>query len=189
MSDGEMILAPDRLPALPEWSAPSSLDDAAATITRLGRNIHEYAYIIGKTLAWVKGKVGHGNFLPWLEANVWFAERTAQKFMAFARQCAGEDALLDYTTPKSAPHADLPADDDPDPDPIIPEVEEGEESHGGDSMPAPVSVAVARIPGQVLVEELEAVAKALGDLKPHVERAAGRIARARAKWGLADVTV
>ena len=33
-----------------------------------------------------KGALGHGNFLPWVQAEFGMSERTAQKFMAIARE-------------------------------------------------------------------------------------------------------
>lgn len=78
-------------------------------IIALGTSMHEYAYLVGKCLLWVKGKLGHGNFLDWLEQNVWFRERTARYFMAFAVRCDSESALLEYHPGKSAIIADFKA--------------------------------------------------------------------------------
>ena len=52
---------------LPRWTEPGSLESAIQNIWRLGRSLHEHAYLLGKYLLWVKIKVDHGNFLPWLE--------------------------------------------------------------------------------------------------------------------------
>lgn len=61
---------------------------------RIGQEIIE----IGRDLILIKDRVGHGNFLPWLEAEFGWSERTAQNYIQSA-QAFGE---------KSATVADLP---------------------------------------------------------------------------------
>ena len=56
--------------SLPAWAEPDSLSGAKQAILSLGRTMHEHAYLVGKHLLWVKGEVGHGEFLLWLETNV-----------------------------------------------------------------------------------------------------------------------
>jgi hypothetical protein len=67
------------LQKLPAWTEPKDLAGAKAAIISLGRSMHEHAFLIGKTLAWVKGQVGHGHLGAWVAANVWFGHRTAQR--------------------------------------------------------------------------------------------------------------
>jgi Protein of unknown function (DUF3102) len=113
-----------RAEELPKWSAPKNLGEAATTISQLGRNMHEHAYIIGKTLLWVKQQVGHGKFLSWLQKNVWFGQRTARYMMKFAQNCAHSNILVEYHGYRAKPafNADLAivkaAKKDSDPRPI-----------------------------------------------------------------------
>ena len=92
---------------LPAWTEPTNLTEARAVILKLGRSLHEHAYLIGKALAWAKGKLNHGEFTPWLKANVWFSERTAQRFMTFAAECDNEQRVLEYRPGKNDIMADL----------------------------------------------------------------------------------
>ena len=100
MSENEII-------ALPAWQAPETLDEARSVILRLGKSLHEHAYLICKALAWAKGKLNHGEFTPWLKINVWFSERTAQRFMTFASKCDDEEKLLEYQPGKNDIMSDL----------------------------------------------------------------------------------
>jgi len=81
---------------LPEFIEPDSLENAGIFINRLGKNIHEHAYIVGKTLSWVKVKVGHGHFQKWVEDNLWFSYPTANHFMNYATACDKAKTLLEY---------------------------------------------------------------------------------------------
>src|SRR5262245_13433345 len=45
-----------------------------------------HARVAGEFLAEAKRRCGHGSWLPWLEANVTFSERTAQAYMRIARE-------------------------------------------------------------------------------------------------------
>jgi hypothetical protein len=94
---------------LPVWNNPKDLDNAKMRIYRLGVNMHQHAYLVGKDLLWVKEKVGHGNFLDWVDTNVWFGERTAENFMKFADRCDEQNFLIEYHPRKlkSATVADL----------------------------------------------------------------------------------
>jgi hypothetical protein len=65
--------------------------------------LHEHAYLLGKNLIWAKEDVGHGNFLNWVETNLWFGERTAYHFMAFAKKCNRQGYLLEYHPGKRLP--------------------------------------------------------------------------------------
>jgi len=81
---------------LPGWYPPAELNEARARILNWGRSLGEHVYLIGQELMWIKQKVGHGGFSSWLSENIWFSERTAQRFMTFARKCCNEGALLEY---------------------------------------------------------------------------------------------
>jgi len=41
---------------------------------------------VGRELIEQKGKLGHGNFLPWIEAEFGMSERSAQNFMSVAEK-------------------------------------------------------------------------------------------------------
>ena len=71
---------------IPSWLEPKSINDAKLKIISLGGNMSEHAYIIGKNLIWVKENLKHGEFQEWVDNNLWFAERTARKFMEFAEE-------------------------------------------------------------------------------------------------------
>lgn len=93
---------------LPAFAEPSDLEQAKTQLWNLGSTMNEHAYIVGKTLRWVKVKVGHGNFGAWLDDNLWYAETTARKFIRFSRTCDNENSLLEYEKAgKTARHADL----------------------------------------------------------------------------------
>lgn len=96
---------------LPEFIVPSTLEDAKGIIIQLGRNMGEHAYILGKTLIWVKEQLKHGEFLKWIEENIWFKERTARNFIAFSLKCDEEGILIEephyLEKSKSANFADI----------------------------------------------------------------------------------
>ncbi len=100
---------------LPQWTEPENLAGARAAILSLGRSMHEHAYILGKTLAWVKTHVGHGKFGEWMKNNVWFSERTAQRVISFALACDQADTLLEYSPRKNDTVSDLAVPDLPEP--------------------------------------------------------------------------
>ena len=78
---------------IPNWEEPKNIEDAKLKIISLGQNMSEHAYIIGKILIWVKENLEHGEFQDWADNNLWFAERTARKFMEFAEE-ADEKGVL-----------------------------------------------------------------------------------------------
>jgi len=80
----------------PIWHEPDSFDNARIRIEKLGINMHQHAYLVGKDLIWVKEHLGHGDFIPWIDNNVWFGIKTADRFMEFAKRCDKEKYLLEY---------------------------------------------------------------------------------------------
>jgi len=91
---------------LPYWQEPPTPRDAAECIALLGTNMSEHAYLIGKTLTWVKKTLPHGEFMPWVAANVWFKQTTAKNFIRFARHCDKVAGLLEYQSSKSTDSVD-----------------------------------------------------------------------------------
>ncbi|GAJ10414.1 unnamed protein product, partial [marine sediment metagenome] len=71
------------------------LEEAAFSINQLGKNMAEHAYFIGEILCWIKPQLKHGEFMDWIEANVWFKRSTAGNFMVFARKCNDSGFLLE----------------------------------------------------------------------------------------------
>jgi len=72
-----------------------------AAVKDAARNVVEKAIAAGTLLKEAKDKVGHGKWLPWLEANCELSERTAENYMRLANNRHKLDAL------KSAANANL----------------------------------------------------------------------------------
>ncbi|TGN08607.1 DUF3102 domain-containing protein [Leptospira bandrabouensis] len=45
------------------------------------RNVLQNAMVLGEELSIIKEKLGHGNWLPWIEQNVPFSERSARNYI------------------------------------------------------------------------------------------------------------
>jgi hypothetical protein len=71
--------------------------------------------LIGKALIWVKGRLRHGQFGPWVESNLWFSQRTAQRFQGFALECDRASSLLEYQPGKNDMVTDLEVFEKPKP--------------------------------------------------------------------------
>jgi Protein of unknown function (DUF3102) len=72
----------------PDPSLSNSLTDLAARIRAEHeaaeisyRKCVQHALVAGELLTEAKGKIAHGRWLPWLEANCGLSERTAQRYM------------------------------------------------------------------------------------------------------------
>ena len=79
---------------IPKWNKPETIQEAKIFIVGLGKDMQEHAYLIGKTLMWIKSDLKHGELGEWIEKNVWFSERTARKFMEFSEECDEKGKLL-----------------------------------------------------------------------------------------------
>ena len=102
--------------ALPTFNDPATLKQAQSNIQGLGRNMAEHVYLIGRNLIWTKAQLKHGEFIPWVEKNLWFTRRTASKFLKFTKRCVEEKALLAYTDKtngKNLPISNEPAEIQP----------------------------------------------------------------------------
>jgi hypothetical protein len=97
------------LPPLPDLEDPKSIPDAIVEILGLSTTRQEAAYAIGQRFIWLKKQVREqgGNWIEWVEQNVArFSERTARRYMAFARMCVKARGIL----PRKA--GDDPSDND-----------------------------------------------------------------------------
>ena len=68
------------------------------------KNIVEKAILAGQALNEAKGKVLHGEWLPWLQKECGLPERTAQRYMRLA---TGKKKIDQWLLTKSATMADL----------------------------------------------------------------------------------
>jgi hypothetical protein len=85
--------------------AVAVLAEHAAEIRRLGRLTVENVVEIGRRLTECKKLVGHGNWLPWLEREFGWSERTARRFMqAHEFALAKSDKLADLNIGISSLH-------------------------------------------------------------------------------------
>ena len=85
------------LQKLPIFFIPQSIKQAQINIENLGRSMAEHAYLIGCNLIWTKSQLKHGEFILWIENNVWFERTTATRFMKFAINRNKEKFLLKYS--------------------------------------------------------------------------------------------
>ena len=65
---------------------PRTIESVTGEILDLKREVSDSFLAIGQRLNEAKELLPHGEWLPWLEERVQFSERTAQKFMALARE-------------------------------------------------------------------------------------------------------
>jgi hypothetical protein len=82
-------------PALPDLAQAIETEHKAAH--RAARTALEHALECGRLLIQAKDAVPHGQWLPWLEANVSFGPRQAQKYMRLTDNASA----LPNTTPES----------------------------------------------------------------------------------------
>ena len=73
---------------------PVTIETVTEEILELKGDFAENSFRIGERLNEAKELLGHGEWLPWLEGKVNFSERTAQKFMALAREYEGSPHLV-----------------------------------------------------------------------------------------------
>jgi Protein of unknown function (DUF3102) len=68
--------------ALPDLA--ERIEGAHRSATRYAKNAIEFATICGQLLLEAKAQVAHGQWLPWVDANLSFGHRQAQKYMRLA---------------------------------------------------------------------------------------------------------
>lgn len=72
-------------PAVSIQHAGTELDRLHKAITEKLQSTVQDAIRAGEILSQVKGRIPHGDFIPWLKANCSFSERTAQNYMRLFR--------------------------------------------------------------------------------------------------------
>lgn len=87
-------------PQLPDPARAAEINSEHRAAFGKAREALEHARRAGELLLQVKAEAGHGEWLPWVEANCKFSERTAQGYMRLASQ-------WDRLQGKSATAADL----------------------------------------------------------------------------------
>ena len=75
--------------------ADAQLAEHAAAIRALGKRAIGSTIDIGRRLIEAKALAGHGNWLPWLEREFGWAERTARHFMSVAELAAKSATVAD----------------------------------------------------------------------------------------------
>jgi len=93
--------------ALPKWRKPKSIEEAKRLILGLGKSMHEHACLVGQHLRWVKDELPHGEFIPWIEKNLWFTDRTARALMAFSVRCEEAGKITGLIYDKSEESSDF----------------------------------------------------------------------------------
>ena len=90
------------------FDPPQNLNEAKAQLKANRTAIVEVAktatarfYEAGMLCSYVKNKIGHGNFLSWIEENVGYRERTAQRYMRYFEACDAAGKLLLYKNNRS----------------------------------------------------------------------------------------
>ena len=87
--------------SLPKWNEPRNLEKARLEILNLGRSMHEHAYLVGRHLIWARDKIGTTEFEAWVESELWFGVRTAERMIAFCKRCEALGALSPYEPSKT----------------------------------------------------------------------------------------
>jgi len=82
--------------SLPEYREPKDEGACVIEIIHFCTSLAENVYHIGRHLLWAKKNCQYGDFVEWLEENMPFSVRSGQRFMKFARDCDGQDRLLEY---------------------------------------------------------------------------------------------
>jgi len=81
---------------------PADLIEHASAIRSLGKRVVADVIEIGRRLSDAKRICGHGNWLPWLEREFGWDERTAQRFISVYELAGKSDNLSDLNLPVSS---------------------------------------------------------------------------------------
>jgi hypothetical protein len=82
-------------------ASEATLADHASAIRALGKRVIADVIEIGRRLTDAKRIAGHGNWLPWLEREFGWTEKTAQRFMQVHDAAIKNDKLSDLNLPVS----------------------------------------------------------------------------------------
>lgn len=87
------------------------IETITAEILTLKQNAGDAIIGIGQRLIEAKEMLPHGSWLPWLEEQVEFSERTARNFMRLAREWTNRQALADLGAAKALTLLALPPEE------------------------------------------------------------------------------
>src|SRR3954451_11168299 len=87
---------------MPEGSVERFCAEHAEAIRVLGRRVVGDIIEIGNRLIAVKGHLAHGEWLPWLDREVGWEERTARRFMSVSEAFNKSDIVSDLPIDASA---------------------------------------------------------------------------------------
>ena len=82
----------------PDPSCMRSIETITAEILTMKQTAGDAILGIGQRLIEAKAMLPHGEWLPWLNEQVEFSERTARNFMRLAREWTNRQALADLST-------------------------------------------------------------------------------------------
>ena len=88
-----------------------TIDVITGEILDAQRRGGEAILTIGRCLNEAKDMLSHGEWLPWLNEQVGYSERTAQNFMRLAREFSNPQAIADLGATKALKLLALPADE------------------------------------------------------------------------------
>lgn len=91
--------------------AARDIETITAEILTLKQNAGDAIIGIGQRLIEAKEMLPHGSWLPWLEEQVEFSERTARNFMRLAREWTNRQALADLGAAKALTLLALPPEE------------------------------------------------------------------------------
>lgn len=91
--------------------AARDIETITAEILTLKQSAGDAIIGIGQRLIEAKGMLPHGSWLPWLEEQVEFSERTARNFMRLAREWTNRQALADLGAAKALTLLALPPEE------------------------------------------------------------------------------
>jgi hypothetical protein len=112
--------------SLIDQDARDDVRDAAVRIkVRMARTAADIVEI-GKDLLAVKGALGHGHFLSWIDAEFGMAERTARNFMSVAGRFGGKSATVADLAPTALYALAAPSTPDAVVEHVIERAEAGE---------------------------------------------------------------
>ena len=119
----ERVLAQPGDNSLPDLAARIRAEHEA--VSAHFANALEHAVAAGDLLIEAKARLGHGEWLPWLEANCRVPERTCQHYMRLARRIDKSATLADLTVTEAL---DLIAEPRPvEPPPLTADFDEVQE--------------------------------------------------------------